>query len=159
MADRLRASATTVIDWGVIDVYERLLDVTDLAEWMDDIPELRLVDGRGGRLGAVYAFDYDHGGATVPMEVELTAVERPTRIELTGVDGPVAYERELRLSGNAATTRVTSTLETGTDGRFPGPTLAVAGPVLRLLRRRRLRRELDGLAERIEAEKARTEYG
>ena len=159
MADRLRASATTVIDWGVIDVYQHLLDITDLAEWMTDIPELRLVDGRGGRLGAVYAFDFDRGGTTVPMEVELTAVERPTRIELTGVDGPVTYGRELRLSGNAEATRITSTLETGTDGRFPGPTLAVVGPVLRWLRRRRLRRELEALTERIEAEKARTEYG
>jgi uncharacterized protein YndB with AHSA1/START domain len=155
----IRASASTIIERGVDDVFEYLSELSTMDDWVAGVSGTRLVAGSGGSVGDVYEYEYTYGGRTVPMRVEITGVEAPTRLTMTAREGPFPFEGEVTLSGDAARTRVTNTIEAGADGRFTAVTFALFGPVVRWLMRRRLAAELDVLKERLESADVSTRSG
>lgn len=79
---KLRASVDAVIERDVDAVFEYVSDLSTMDDWVVGISNTRLVAGADGEAGAVYEFDYAHGDGTVPMQVEVTAMETPDRIAM-----------------------------------------------------------------------------
>ncbi|WP_435334566.1 hypothetical protein [Haloarchaeobius sp. TZWWS8] len=89
------------------------------------------------------------------MQFEVAEYEPPTRFGITAPEGPFAFDGLLELEAVDGKTRVSNTIETGSDGTFTTVMFTVFRPLLRYMMRRRLSKELVRLKENLEGEAGR----
>ena len=151
MSRRIRSTAWTTIDREAEEVFAFVSDPKTMDDWVVGVGGTTLVSGDAGTEGAVYEYDYTYGGRTVPMTVELAAVEAPSRVAMRSLEGPFPFESELVLVPEDGGTRVENTIDAGSDSRFTTVLFALLSPVMRWLMRRRLDAELEDLKRLLES--------
>ncbi len=150
----MKASASTTIDRPIDDVFAYVSDVENTSEWVAGVGDTTLVDGDGTGVGDRYESEYTYGGNTSDMDFEITDYDPPRRLGMTAPEGPFAFDGTLELEAVDGGTRVTNTIETGSDGLFTTITFTVFRPVMRWLMARRLTQELDELKAILETSDA-----
>lgn len=132
------------------DVFEFVADPRDMASWGVGVDDVTLVDEDWDHVGARFESDYTDGNRTVRMEYEVTASDPPERFATRG-EGALPFVGELELAPTPTGTRVTNTVDDGSDGRFTAVVFTLLRPVARRTMERRLGEELAALRSELES--------
>jgi carbon monoxide dehydrogenase subunit G len=146
----MKASATTEISLPTTTVFEYVSDPHNMPAWVTGVDDVDLLDDPT-RVGARFESDYTYGNRTVRMTYEVTAYEPDERYATRG-EGPFPFAGELTLEPTSDGTRVTNTIDAGSDGILTAVMFTVLRPVARRLMERRLREELDALRAELEGQ-------
>ncbi|MGN8130063.1 SRPBCC family protein [Arthrobacter sp. RC1.1 241] len=113
------AEHEVLIERDAIDVYQFLLDATNLPAWRNDVRSVKLVRGPAGSKGAVYRkMVAGRSGLSIPAELEITNVRPGAEIEFHIVSGPATRWGGYYLSSEDTGTRVRFAMEAQREGRF-----------------------------------------
>ena len=146
----MHATARTLVDRPIEDVWAYVADVEHLADWVDGVSDVRPPADDPVVAGSTFSSRYAYRGETFDVEYEVTAADPPRRLDLRSTAGPFPFAGSLRLAEVEGGTEVSNTLEAGSDGLATSVIFAVLGPVVRRLMRRQLARELEALASAVE---------
>ncbi|MFD1515040.1 SRPBCC family protein [Halomarina rubra] len=147
----MRATAAIEVDRPSEDVWAYVANVENMDEWVVGSSDTRRVGDEVG-VGARYEGQYSYGGRTSPMVYEVTDYDPERRYGVRSVEGPFPFEGELTLAETPTGTRVTNTIDAGSDGRTTTVLFTLFGPLMRRMMARRLRAELETLRDRLEAD-------
>jgi uncharacterized protein YndB with AHSA1/START domain len=146
----MRASASAVIDRPVEEVYAFVTAVENLDQWVAGVTEPRRTsDGEFG-VGATFSSKYTYAGNTHHVSYVVTAHDPPARHAVKATSGPFPFEGILELEPVAGRTKITHTIDAGADGVATQVVFTLCGPLLRVLMRKQLRKELEGLKALLE---------
>jgi uncharacterized protein YndB with AHSA1/START domain len=153
----MKASATIDIDRPRDDVFAYVADVEQMEHWVVGVGETALVEGDGTGVGDRYETTYSYGGRDTEMAFVVTEYDPPTRFGITAPEGPFAFDGLLELEDVGDATRVTNTIDAGSDGTFTTVMFTVFRPVVRWLMARRLKQELVELKAQVEGDAGATD--
>ena len=147
----MRATATTLLDRPVQEVWAFVSDVETMAAWVEGVSDVE-PPADGLNVGARFSSSYSYRGKTFDVDYEVTAVDPPTRLDIRSTEGPFPFEGTLRLTPVDGRTRVSNTIDAGSDGLATTLIFTLLGPIMRRVMRRQLATELDALADALEEE-------
>ncbi|MWG36039.1 SRPBCC family protein [Halomarina oriensis] len=147
----MKASATIDVERPIADVWAFVADVENMDEWVVGSSDTHRVGHEEG-VGARYESQYSYGGRTSPMVYEVSAYEPEHLYGIRSVEGPFPFEGELTLAETPTGTRVTNTIDAGSDSRTTTVMFTLFRPLTRRLMARRLHEELETLKEELEAD-------
>ena len=89
---------------------------------------------------------------THTIDYEVTAYEPQRHFATQSTEGPFPFQGELDLERVGQGTKVTNTIDAGSDGLFTTITFKLLGPLVRISMRRQLHKELVALKSILEAD-------
>lgn len=147
---QMKSSATLEINRPIEDVFAFVADARNMDQWVVGVSDVRLVSDRTDTVGARYESDYTYSGRTQRMTYEVTEYDAPNRYAIRG-EGPFPFAGELVLEETATGTRVTNTIDAGSDGLFTTAMFTLFAPLMRRVMARRLKEELVALQSAMES--------
>ncbi|MAG35854.1 MAG: hypothetical protein CL878_06390 [Dehalococcoidia bacterium] len=141
----MRAETRIEVERPIEDVWAFVADIENMGQWVDGVSEPRMSNGNDMGEGATFTSKYTYGGKTHTLDYEVTAYKPPKRLAMRSTEGPFPFDGELDLETVGGGTLVTNTIDAGSDGTFTTVMVALFGPVLRMMMRRRLHQELVSL--------------
>ena len=147
----MRAGTSIVVERPIEDVWSFVANIENMDRWVVGVSEPRMSNGRDMGVGATYTSKYAHAGKTHTIDYEVTGYEPPRHFATQSTEGPFPFQGELDLERAGQGTKVTNTIDAGSDGLFTTITFALLGPLVRIMMRRQLHKELVALKTTLEA--------
>ena len=145
----MKSSATIDINRPIDDVFAYIADPHNMEQWVVGVTDVQTSSDRP-TAGMQYTSNYTYGGRTEAMTYVVTGFESPTRYSIRG-EGPFPFEGELSLEPTATGTRVTNSIDAGSDSRFTTVMFTLFAPVMRRVMAKRLKAELVELKGELES--------
>ena len=147
----MKAGTSIVVERPIEDVWAFVANIENMDKWVVGVSEPRLSNGRDMGVGATYTSKYTYAGKTQTIDYEVTAYEPHRHFATRSTEGPFPFEGELDLERVGQGTKVTNTIDAGSDGLFTTITFKLLGPLVRISMRRQLHKELVALKSILEA--------
>ena len=148
----MKAGTSIVVERPIEDVWAFVANIENMDQWVVGVSEPRMANGRAMGVGARYTSKYTHAGKTHTVDYEVTAYEPRRHFATRSTEGPFPFEGELDLERAGQGTKVTNTIDAGSDGLFTTITFTLLGPLVRIMMRRQLHKELIALKAVLEAD-------
>ena len=148
----MKAGTSIVVERPIEDVWAFVANIENMDQWVVGVTEPRLSNGRAIGLGTTYTSKYTYGGKTHNVDYEVTAYEPHRHFATRSTEGPFPFEGELDLERVGQDTKVTNTIDAGSDGLFTTITFTLLGPLVRTMMRRQLHKELVALKSVLETD-------
>ena len=145
----MKASASVVIDQSIHTVWEFVANVENLEKWVDGVREPHWTSAGEIEVGSTFASKYAYRGKTFDMAYVVTEFSPPIRFATRSTSGPFPYQGVVDVEPGGDGTRVTNTIEVGSDSKATAVMFALFGPLLRIGMRRQLSKELKALASKV----------
>jgi len=145
------ASASTVIDRPIEQVFAFVTDIARMPAWVSGVTGARMVSGVMEQ-GARFVLAYQPGRRETELEVAVEAYEPPSRFAFSTERGPFAFSGRLELVPEGTRTRVSSIIEADPDSVSTKMANLLLGGYIRRSMVRRLDRELSALRDAIAAD-------
>ena len=147
----MKAGTSIVVERPIEDVWAFVANIENMDQWVVGVSEPRLSNGRDIGVGATYTSKYTYAGKTHTIDYEVTAYEPHRHFATQSTEGPFPFKGELDLERVGQGTKVTNTIDAGSDGLFTTITFKLLGPLVRISMRRQLHKELVALKNILEA--------
>ncbi len=147
----MKAGTSIVIERPIEDVWAFVANIENMDQWVVGVSEPRLSNGRDMGVGATFTSKYTYGGKTHDLDYEVTAYEPQRHFATQSTEGPFPFKGELDLERAGQGTKVTNTIDAGSDGLFTTITFTLLGPLVRMSMRRQLHKELVALKTILES--------
>ena len=147
----MKAGTSIVVERSIEDVWAFVANIENMDKWVVGVSEPRLSNGRDIGVGATYTSKYTYAGKTHTIDYEVTAYEPQRHFATQSTEGPFPFKGELDLERVGQGTKVTNTIDAGSDGLFTTITFKLLGPLVRISMRRQLHKELVALKNVLEA--------
>ena len=145
----MKATAEITLDKPIDEVWNFVSNIENLGLWVEGIEAPKQTsDGRTG-VGTTYHSRYNYRGKSFDMDHEIYEFEPPSRLGTRSTDGPFAYNASLTLAEAGGGTRVSNTVEVGSDSWLTSVIFAIGGPLIRRAMRGQLMKELSTLKKGI----------
>lgn len=147
----LSGFAETVIARRPDAVWEYVRDPTNQDEWVDGMHDSEIEgDGPPG-VGTVIRGSYDGGAGRGPVALRITAFEPERRLATEGFEGLFLFTGELTLTREGDGTRVRNSMTADSDHWVTTVMFVALRPMMAMLFRRQMRKELRQLKAILEA--------
>ncbi|MDE2993592.1 MAG: SRPBCC family protein [Chloroflexota bacterium] len=146
----MKAGTSIVVERPIEDVWAFVANIENMDQWVVGVSEPRLSNGRDIGVGATYTSKYTYAGKTHTIDYEVTAYEPQQHFATQSTEGPFPFQGELDLERVGQGTKVTNTIDAGSDGLFTTITFKLLGPLVRISMRRQLHKELVALKNILE---------
>ena len=147
----MRASVDMVISAPIEEVWTFVSDLENMDKWVTGITEPQLTSEGEVRAGSTFTSQYTYRGKTFDMAYLVTEFSSLSRLAIESTSGPFPFEGIVDLRPTAGGTKVTSTIEAGADSVVTSLIFVLFGPLVRVMMRRQLLRELNTLKTILEA--------
>ena len=145
MSSEIRASVRVLVNRPIGEVWNFVVDVEHMDQWVKGISETRRPPDGKIDVGSTFTSKFIHGSHTFDVTHRVTEHDPTSRFGTESTEGPFQYSSLLHLEESEGATRVTNILRAGSRGGS-GP----LAPVLRWGMRRQLSKELKDLKRAIE---------
>ena len=145
----IKGTVDVVVDRPIQEVWEFVSDFKNMEGWVDGVSDLKPPEGELG-IGSTFASKYTYGNRTHDITYEVTAFDPPLHIAMKSTSGPFPFEGTLTLEKWGDGTKVTNTIEAGSDSLFTTVTFVVLRPLIGMMMRKQLRKELRQLKAIVE---------
>ncbi len=146
----MKAAASAVIDKPIEEVFAFVANAENMARWVVGVAEPKWTSNGVRGVGATFASKYTYAGNTHHLTYEVTAHDPPSCYAVKATSGPFPFEGLLELEPVGGKTKITNTIDAGADGAATRVIFVLFGPLLRILMRKQLRKELEGLKVLLE---------
>lgn len=147
----MRASSSVVIDRQVEDVFAYAATIENMDAWVHGVGEPRRTSEGPFGVGSTFASTYTYGSKTHDITYVVTRHEPPGCYGVKSTSGPFPFEGVIELRPIGGGTEITNTIDAGADSKGTEVIFALFGPILRVMMRKQLRRELESLKATLEA--------
>lgn len=147
----MKAGTSIVVERPIEDVWAFVANIENMDKWVVGVTEPRLSNGRDMGVGVTYTSKYTYAGKTHTIDYEVTAYEPQRHFATQSTEGPFPFKGELDLERVGQGTKVTNTIDAGSDGLFTTITFKLLAPLVRISMRRQLHKELVALKSILEA--------
>ncbi len=147
----MKTETSIVVERPIEDVWAFVANIENMDQWVVGVSEPRMSNGRDMGEGATFTSKYTYGGKTHTIDYEVTAYRPQRHFATRSTEGPFPFEGELDLERAGRGTKVTNTIDAGSDGLFTTITFTLLGPLVRIMMRRQLHQELVVLKAILEA--------
>ena len=147
----MQASASIIIDKLIDAVFAFAANVENMDKWVIGVTEPRRTSDGAFGVGSTFFSKYTYGGKTSDINYVVTAHEPPRRHAVKATSGPFPFEGTIDLEPAGNGTKITNTIDAGSDSTATSVIFFLCGPVLRVMMRKQLRKELEGLKQILEA--------
>ena len=110
----IKGTVDVVVDRPIQEVWEFVSDFKNMEGWVDGVSDLKPPEGELG-IGSTFASKYTYGNRTHDITYEVTAFDPPLHIAMKSTSGPFPFEGTLTLEKWGDGTKVTNTIEAGSD--------------------------------------------
>lgn len=141
----MKASTSMVITRPIAEVFAFVADPLHMDRWVSGVTEPQRSSSGDLGVGSTFASKYTYAGKTHDITYIVTAYESPRRYDVKSTSGPFPFEGRLDLVPVGTGTRITNTINAGSDSRATSIMFVLFGPILRRMMRQRLHKELDML--------------
>ena len=146
----MRASTSITIDRPVSEVWDFIADISNMDKWVDGVSDPRPTsDGPWGP-GSTFESKYTYSGKTHTINYEITRLDAPSHMSMRSVSGPFPFEAWVELREEDESTHFINTIDAKATNPFLSVWFAVLGPLLRMMMRKQLHKELVLLKARLE---------
>ncbi len=150
MSSSICASATVLINRPVDDVWEFIDDVGNLDRWMRGISDSSDIQGNVIGKGSTFTSRFSYRRRIFDVNFTITEYDKPKCFGMESSEGPVQYSVMLRLKDENGATRVTNSINTGSNTPPGNSGGGMLSPLLKWGMRRQLSKELGDLKRVIE---------
>ena len=148
----MKASTSITIDRPVEQAFAFVADPETMYRWVIGVTQpKRTSEGEFG-LGSTFDSKYTYRGKTFDVSYLATEFEPPTRYGFKSTAGPFPSEGLIELETAGTRTRVAFTIDAGSDSVATTVIFALFGPLIRMLMRRHLHKELEALKAVLESQ-------
>lgn len=148
--EALIASASMMIDKPIEEVFSFAADVDQWDQWVEGVSQPRRISPGELGVGSTFASKYSYSGLTHDVTYEITAFDPPNRHAIKAVSGPFPFAGIMELETSDSGTKVTNSIDTGSDGNVAKAKFEKFLPLLRMTLTRQLRKELETLKNCLE---------
>ncbi len=141
----MQGSAELVINKGIEDVWAYVSDFSKMGEWVEGVSDAQQVPEGDLEAGKKLKSKYSYRGKTFDVEYEVTEYGPPNRFGMKSTEGPFPFEGLIELETYAGSTRVTNTIDAGSDGLITSIIFSVFGSFVRRSMNKRMQQELEKL--------------
>lgn len=127
----MKASASVVIDRGLVGVWDYVSEVENLGEWLSGMSEPRRASGGEFGVGSTFTSKYAYAGKTHDITCEVIEFEPPNRETVRSTSGPLPFLVRFELEAAGEGTGLTTTFETGPEAGAASAAFALGGPLIR----------------------------
>ena len=146
----MRASTSVIINKPVREVWDFIADLNNMDKWVVGVSDQRQTSEGEFGAGATFASNYTYRNRTFPMTNVVTAFEPPHTYGVKSTSGPFPYEGLVIMEAQGTATRMTNTLDAGSDSWATSVIFALFGLLIRPMMRRQLHKELVALKSLLE---------
>jgi len=150
MPSSICASATVLINKPVDDVWDFIGDVRQLDRWMRGISDSSAIQENVIGKGSTFTSRFSYRRRIFDVNFTITEYDRPKWFGMESSEGPVQYSVMLRLKDEDGATRVTNSINTGSNRPSGSAAGGILSPLLKWGMRRQLSKELGDLKRVIE---------
>jgi hypothetical protein len=147
----LSASAQITILRDPAEVWAYISDVTNQDHWVDGMSDSEVVGegpiGRGTQIQGVYTY----GGGSSPTVLTITEFLEGRQLAIEAQEGPFPFSGSLTLERSGPNTIVTNSMTAGSDHIVTSIMFTVLRPLMRLMMRRQMNKELGQLKAILES--------
>lgn len=142
----LEATVKIEIRKPIDEVFGFAADATNIDRWVTGVSEPERTPDGDYSVGTTLRSKYTYGGRMHEITYEVTEYDPPRRHAMKSTSGPFPFVGTLDLgAGGEGGIRVTNTIWAGSDQWFTSVMFVTMAPLLRMMMRRQLRRELSAL--------------
>jgi hypothetical protein len=141
----MRASVSEMLDQPIEEVFAFVASVEHMGHWVNGVSEPRRTSEGPFGVGSTFASKYTYGNKTHDIAYVVTAHDPPTRHAVRSTAGPFPFEGVVTLEPVGRGTRITNTIDAGADSTFTSVIFVLFGPLVRMMMRQQLRKELQSL--------------
>ena len=146
----MKASTDIVIDRPISEVWDFISDIRNMDEWVDGVSDPTPTSDGPWRVGSTFKSKYTYAGKTHMIDYEITRLDVPTHMTMRSVAGPFPFEGSVELREERGSTHFINTIDAKATNLFLSVWFAVLGPLLRIMMRKQLHKELVLLKTRLE---------
>ena len=146
----MRGSAVIVVNRPIEEVWQFISDVQNMARWVSGVSEPRRTSAGELGVGSTFTSKFTYRNRTFDVRYAVTEFTPPVRFATNWTDGPFPYNGVVDLERAEGGTRVTNTVDVGSDSKATSVIFALFGPLVRAAMTRRLLTELRRLKMEIE---------
>lgn len=150
----MKSSAAIDVDRSIEEVFAFVANVENMERWVDGVGDARLASDGEVAVGSTIESDYTYRGKTFEMDMEVTAFEEPTRFGTRATEGPFPFDGLVELEEIPGGTRVTNTIDAGSDSWMTTVIFTLGGPIVRRMMRKQLATELEELRDALDEDAA-----
>lgn len=148
----MKASTVIAIDRPAEQVFAFVAHPETMSQWVAGVTQpKRTSEGEFG-LGATFASKYTYRGKTFDVSYLVTEFEPPARYGFKSTAGPFPLGGLVELEAAGTRTRATLTIDAGSDSLATTVIFALLGPLMQMLMRKHLRKELKALKAALESQ-------
>ena len=147
----MQGSAELIINKGIEDVWAYVSDFGKMEEWVEGVSDGAQVSEGDLEVGAKLRSKYRYRGKTVDVEYEVTEFNPPSRFSAKSTEGPFPFEILIELTTYVGSTRVTNTIDAGSDSVMTNIVSYLLGSFVRKSMNRRMLKELETLKSVLES--------
>ena len=147
----LSAAAEIAIDCDPAEVWTYVSDVTNQDHWVDGMSDSEVIGdepiGRGTQIRGVYTY----GGGSAPTRMTVTEFREGRELAIEASEGPFPFSGRLSLQRSGTSTIVTNSMTAGSDHIVTSIMFTVLRPLMKMMMRRQMRKELGQLKSILES--------
>ena len=147
----LSASAEISVEREPTDVWAYVSDVTNQDHWVEGMSESEVVGGapigRGTQIRGVYTY----GGGSAPVLMTITEFREGRELGFEASEGPFPFRGALTLQRAGPGTVVRNSMTAGSDHIVTSIMFTLFRPLMKLMMRRQMRKELGQLKAILES--------
>ncbi len=149
----MRGSAETTVNKSITEVWEFLVNLENLERWVEGVSDVELTSDEEMGVGSTFKSKYAYMRRTFDMEYQVTELVELSRLGTESTAGPFPYSSLIEMKPHAGLTKLTNTVEVGSDSKATSVIFKVFGPWVRKSMAKRMDGDLQKLEEEIEASK------
>jgi len=147
----VQASVSIIIERPIAAVFAFAANVENMDKWVVGVTEPRRTsDGQFG-VGSTFFSKYTYAGKTHDINYVVTAYDPPRRQAVKSTSGPFPFVGTIELEAAGSGTKITNTIDAGSDSAATSAIFFLCGPLLRRMMRKQLRKELEELKKNVES--------
>ncbi len=150
MSQAIRSWASVIVDKPIGEVWAFVSDVRNMDRWVRGASDTQAPSGGAMGAGSAFTGKYTYRGRTFDVNYRISDYEPESRFGTESTEGPFQYSGVVTLESADGATRVTNTLEAGSDGAATSLMFKLMGPLLRWGMRRQIAKELGAMKRVIE---------
>lgn len=138
----MKASATIEINKPLKEVWAYIADLRTMEKWVDGVSDVKLASQGPLAAGTAFSSKYTYQGKTYDYEYVVTEVAAPFRMSMKSTKGPFPFQGWFELQEAGKGTRCINTIYAGSDSFMTTLIFILMWPLIRMMMRKRITKEL-----------------